>query len=306
MFSRSSTCPPFRLLALACLAACLPWAAQSAGEPGAGALLKQIGVTKGICALPGDRECKLALGLAPESELRFYVQLADAAEVEVARRRAFDAGLYGTRIFVEQGPTERLHLADNVADALLASGAAEKMPVDEALRVVRPQGRVVLGTREETKPFPAGVDDWSHPYHGADNNPVSNDKLARGPYLTQFLADPRYAPLPQVAVSAAGRMFKAFGHIAFKEREEPWLNTLAAFNGYNGTLLWRREIAPALMVHRNTLIATATNVYFGDDRRAKSSMPPRASRREKLPCRRSKPAARSGNGWPSRATRFTR
>ena len=40
--------------------------------------------------------------------------------------------------------------------------------------------------------------------------------------------------------------FKAFGHIAFKEREEPWLNTLAAFNGYNGTLLWRREIPAAL------------------------------------------------------------
>jgi hypothetical protein len=98
---------------------------------------------------------------------------------------------------------------------------------------------------------------------------VSKDTLARGPYLTQFLADPRYAPLPQVAVAAAGRVFKAFGHIAFKEREEPWLNTLAAFSGYNGTLLWRREIAPALMVHRNTLIATATNVYFADDQSCK-------------------------------------
>lgn len=159
----------------------------------------------------GDRECKLALGLARESQLTLDVPLADAAEVEAARRRAFDAGIYGPRIFV----------------------------------------------------------DWSHPYHGADNNPVSNDKLARGPYLTQFLADPRYAPLPQVAVSAAGRMFKAFGHLAFKEREAPWLNTLAAFNGYNSTLLWRREIAPALMVHRNTFIATSTKVYFGDDQSCK-------------------------------------
>ena len=259
----------FKLLVLACLVACLPWAAHSANPPGAQSLLQQIGVTKGICALPGDRDCNLALALARESELMLYVQLAEAAEVEAARRRAFDAGLYGTRIFVERGPTERLHLADNVADAVIASGPAEKMPVAEALRVVRPQGRVILGARQETKPFPAGVDDWSHPYHGSDNNPVSKDTVARGPYLTQFLADPRYAPLPQVAVSAAGRVFKAFGHIAFKEREEPWLNTLAAFNGYNGTLLWRREIAPALMVHRNTLIATATNVYFGDDHSCK-------------------------------------
>jgi hypothetical protein len=162
-----------------------------------------------------------------------------------------------------------LHLADNVADALIAGGPAERMPVNEALRVVRPEGKALLGARQETKPFPAGVDNWTHPYHSADNNLVSQDTLARGPYLTQFLADPRYAPLPRVAVAAAGRVFKAFGHIAFKEREEPWLNTLAAFSGYNGTLLWRREIAPALMVHRNTLIATATNVCFGDDQSCK-------------------------------------
>jgi len=265
----SSAYSRFSLLAVACLTCGLSLTAGSVERSGTRTLLKQIGVTKGICALPGDRGCSLALGLARDSELTLYVQLADPTEVEAARRRAFDAGLYGTRIFVEQGPLQRLHLADNVADALIASGAAEKMPVGEALRVVRPQGRVLLGAREETKPFPAGVDDWSHPYHGADNNPVSNDKLARGPYLTQFLADPRYAPLPQVAVSAAGRVFKAFGHIAFKEREEPWLNTLAAFNGYNGTLLWRREIAPALMVHRNTLIATSTNVFFGDDQSCK-------------------------------------
>jgi hypothetical protein len=31
-----------------------------------------------------------------------------------------------------------------------------------------------------------------------------------------FLADPRYAPLPQVAVAAGGRVFKAYGHLAFK------------------------------------------------------------------------------------------
>lgn len=259
----------FKVLVLAGLVYWLPVVAGSAGQPSAQSLLKQIGVTKGICALPGDRDCNLAISLARASELMLYVQLADAAEVEAARRRAFDAGFYGTRIFVEQGPLQRLHLADNIADAVIASSGAETMRVAEALRVVHPQGRVILGERQETKPFPTGVDDWSHPYHGADNNPVSKDTVARGPYLTQFLSDPRYAPLPQVAVAAAGRVFKAFGHIAFKEREEPWLNTLAAFNGYNGTLLWRHDIAPALMVHRNTLIATATNVYFGDDRSCK-------------------------------------
>ena len=195
----------FNLLSLALLIWSLPFMAQPAERSSALTLLRQIGVTKGICALPGDTGCKLALSLARASDLVLYVQLADAAEVESARHRAYDAGLYGTRIFVEQGPVDHLYLADNVADALVATGPAEKMPVSEALRVVRPEGKALLGARLETKPFPAGIDNWTHPYHGADNNPVSKDTLARGPYLTQFLADPRYAPLPQVAVAAAGR-----------------------------------------------------------------------------------------------------
>ena len=120
-----------------------------------------------------------------------------------------------------------------------------------------------------TKPFPAGVDDWSHPYHGPDNNPQSNDKVIVAPYLTQFLAEPRYAPLPQVAVTSAGRVFKAFGHMAFKEREEPWLNTLVAFNGYNGTMLWQRDLAEGVMIHRNTMVATPAALYFGDDKSCK-------------------------------------
>ena len=231
--------------------------------------LQRLGVTRGICALPGDAKCELALKLARETDLLVYVQLAKAGEVEAARRAADAAGFYGTRIFVERGPYARLHLADNVADALVALGEAAAMSEAEALRVIHPQAKAFLGGKELAKPVPAGVDDWSHPYHGPDNNPLSRDQLARAPYLTQFLADPRYGPLPQAAVASAGRVFKAFGHIAFKTREEPWLNTLAAFNSYNGTLLWRREIPPALMVHRNTLIATPTRLYFGDDKSCK-------------------------------------
>ena len=78
----------------------MPFMSQSAERSSAQALLRQIGVTKGICALPGDAGCKLALNLARATDLVLYVQLADAAEVEAARRRAYDAGLYGTRIFV--------------------------------------------------------------------------------------------------------------------------------------------------------------------------------------------------------------
>ncbi|MDP6720909.1 MAG: PQQ-binding-like beta-propeller repeat protein, partial [Pirellulaceae bacterium] len=83
--------------------------------------------------------------------------------------------------------------------------------------------------------------------------------------MTQFLTEPWYVPMPQVTVASGGRVFKAFGHIALKEREWPWLNSLVAINGYNGTHLWKQKLTPGFMVHRNTLIATPDTLYVADN-----------------------------------------
>ncbi len=232
------------------------------GQP----ILEKIGVTRGICIVLGDNKCELALELARNSELLIYVQLRRAKDVEKARRIVDEAGFYGTRIFVEKGPLSELHIGDNLADAVIAVGRAPKA---EVLRVLRPKGKALLGREVLVKPVPEGVDDWSHPYHGPDNNPQSEDTVIRAPYLTHFMSEPRYAPMPQVAVASAGRAFKAFGHVAFKTREEPFLNKLVAFNGYNGTMLWQRDLAEGVMIHRNTMIATPTILYVGDDKSCK-------------------------------------
>lgn len=109
------------------------------------------------------------------------------------------------------------------------------------------------------------MDDWSHHYHVPDNNPQLRDLLALAPYLTQFIAEPRYAPAAQSAVASAGRVFMAFGNIAWHEREEPWMNTLIATNGFNGTLLWRRPLKPGIMVDRSTMVATPATLYLAAD-----------------------------------------
>ncbi len=90
-------------------------------------VLEKIGVRRGICVVLGDTKCELALKLTRSSELLIYVQLPRAADVESARRAADAAGLYGTRIFVEKGELTRLHLADNLADALVAVGASQNL-----------------------------------------------------------------------------------------------------------------------------------------------------------------------------------
>src|SRR5262249_24190738 len=62
-----------------------------------------------------------------------------------------------------------------------------------------------------------------------------------------------------------GRLFKAFGHLAVKEREWPRLNTSTAQNAVNGTILWKRPVSEGFMIHRNTLIATPSTLYLGDN-----------------------------------------
>ncbi|MCL5280486.1 MAG: PQQ-binding-like beta-propeller repeat protein [Planctomycetes bacterium] len=231
-------------------------------------VVQAVGASHGICVVVGEGACDRALELAKGTELLIYMQLPRTRDFVSACGRVERAGYYGSRVFVAEG-AQKLHLASSVADVVVALGNTAGFSTEEMLRVVRPAGKVILPDKTVTKPFPQGADDWTHPYHGPDNNPQSNDKVIVAPYLTQFMAEPRYAPLPQVCVSSAGRMFKAFGHVAFKEREEPYLNKLVAFNGYNGSILWQRDLTEGVMIHRNTMVATPAKLYVGDDKSCK-------------------------------------
>jgi outer membrane protein assembly factor BamB len=249
-------------------AASLPARAAPAPDDATRALLAQVGVPRGLCVLLEDKGCARAIDLARASGLLLFVQLADPADAAAARRAADEAGLYGTRVFVDAGPLTRLPLADAVADAVVvedADAVRDAAAVKEIYRVLRPGGHDVVGGSVGTKKPPEGIDDWSHHYHGPDNNAQSRDRLARAPYLTQFVAGPRYAPAPQAAVAAGGRLFMAFGNVAWHEREEAWLNTLVAVSAYNGALLWRRPLPPGLLVDRCTMVAAPDALYLADD-----------------------------------------
>jgi outer membrane protein assembly factor BamB len=257
-------------------------------------VVARIGNTPGVGVVLGDDRCRLAIALAKRSRMIWYVQLPDADAVEAASRAADAEGMYGTRVFVAQGSPARIGLADNLADVVLAAddpagvGRIGNPSSDEArlpdglairptvapdraeiLRVLRPEGRAIVGRQEWVKPAPPGVDDWSHHYHRPDNNPLSHDSLARAPYLTQFVVEPRYGPAPQAAVASGGRLFMAFGHVAWHQREEPWLNTLVALNAFNGAMLWTRPLTPGIMVDRSTMIATPQTLYLADDQSCK-------------------------------------
>ena len=229
--------------------------------------LKRIDANRGIAVvldLPAEGAQHI-VDLAAASELTIYFQSASAEQVKAVREAADREELLSRRIFVDQGSLASVHLADNLADSILVSSTATEAVDDaELLRALRPRAVAHVGGRKIVKPVPAGIDDWSHPFHGPDNNPQSNDQLVRGDFRTQFLADPKFSPMPEQSVAAGGRIFKAMGHIAHKENQNAMLNTLLCINAYNGTILWQRPLPTGFMIHRNTMIATDDALYMGD------------------------------------------
>jgi outer membrane protein assembly factor BamB len=231
-----------------------------------------FGVNRGIIAVLGldGGDAGRVVGLAKSDGITVYFQSPVASEVAAVRKAAESAKLLGTRVFVDAGSLKSVHLARNVADGVLVAAAhSRECPRAELLRVLRPRGIARIGTQTLTKPVPQGIDEWTHPYHRPDNNPQSTDKLARGEFRTQFIADPKFSPMPEQTVVAGGRMYKAMGHIAHKANQNAMLNTLLCINAYNGTILWKRPLPKGFMIHRNTMIATDDALYMGDDKSCK-------------------------------------
>lgn len=229
--------------------------------------LDQIADNRGVVAVLGlpKSDPQFVNKLAQARELTVYFQSASGDDISRVRAAAEKAGLLGKSVFVDIGSLDSIHLTHNLADAVVVDDAdAAQTSQEEILRVLRPQGRALVGQRQIVKPIPDGIDDWSHPYHGPDNNPQSLDKYVRGEFETQFIADPKFSPMPEQTVIAGGRIFKAMGHIAHKANQNAMLNSLLCINAYNGSILWKRPLSEGFMIHRNTMIASDDALYLGD------------------------------------------
>lgn len=256
-----------RFLLLACFAALVAWYPISADAGRVEDDLKRIDLKRGIVAVIGisDDDVDHLVELCKASELTLFLQTSDPALAEQARQSADQAELLGRRMFVEVGPRNRVHLGNNVADRIWVVDSSDESPkTPELLRALRPRGIALVGDLKILKPVPEGADDWSHPYHGPDNNPNSDDKLVRGSLRTQFIGYPKFSPMPEQSVIAGGRIYKAMGHIAHKANQNEMLNTLMCINAFNGTILWKRPLPEGFMIHRNTMIATEDALYLGD------------------------------------------
>ena len=90
--------------------------ATALAAPDRDAVVRAVGVPRGIVAVLGERAVPQAIELARETEFLVYLQIPDAGRAETARRELDAAGVYGTRVFVNQAPLSRLGLADNLVE----------------------------------------------------------------------------------------------------------------------------------------------------------------------------------------------
>jgi len=267
-----------RLLIALLLAAALPALAvdtQALAWAQAHDLVRDAGVAGGICCVAQCADPEFPVALARQSKWIVHVLEADEARAEALRDRARALGLRPPGFVVEHWTEDRLPYVENLVDLVIAPDTPPDYWTNarqaEVLRALRPGGKLYKRATNATapwdvamKPPTAGVDDWSHWEHGPDNNPVSTDTVIRAPYMTQWLGLPYYIAMPAVTTAAGGRIFLAMGHIAHHEREEPWLNTLLARNGYNGEELWRRRLPDGYLVHRSAFVATDDTFYMID------------------------------------------
>ena len=267
-----------------------PESVRSAGER----IAEAAGIACGTCCVIDPRDSGAALDLARHGGLFVHALTASGAGASALRGAAVEVGLGLDRFVAEALPLQGLPHASNLLDLVVlvdpTEGMLKALKAQEALRVVRPRGKLAVMTTattesgiaislvqswiaagggapfrmvaekeglwlETTKPEREGVDNWSHWEHGPDNNPVSTDAVIRAPYMTQWLGLPYYIAMPAITTAAGGRTFVAMGHIAHHRREEPWLNTILARNGYNGAELWRRRLPDGYLVHRSAFVA---------------------------------------------------
>jgi len=264
-------------------------------------LVDVSGLPRGLCVVAPCGDGSLAVELARTGRFLVHALDPSAEHVAETAQAADAADLDIREIIVEvSGPGDLPHASD-VVDLMLVVNAPQDTlsaeAVREMLRVTRPRGKVIVGctaahretpsaralrrllggagvgevkvVKDEygvwgviTTPIPEGEDAWSHWEHGPDNNPVSTDAVIRAPYMTQWLGTPYYVAMPAITTAAGGRIFTAMGHIAHHEREEPWLNTILARNGYNGMPLWQRKLPDGYLVHRSAFVATDDAFYM--------------------------------------------
>jgi|GEM_PF-710931 len=241
-------------------------AAGTLGDADATAILAEYGRPNGLCAVV------CASKQTPASFVTAFAQKDRVVHVltgDEAQRAKFAAATIPSacngNVMIEKLELTHLPYVDNLVNLLVVDDmealARSGVKPSELERVVTPGGTMALRKSGKwifsRKPWPTGMDEWSHLNHDAAGNRVSTDKFVRFPFGYQWIDG---APVPEIylgpppkfellkigdcrgMVTANGRLFAVnaaepenFG-LAYPETEE----YLVARDAFNGLMLWKQ------------------------------------------------------------------
>jgi len=252
------------------LCACAADAAVSAKD-----ILDATGVRGGLVVHLGCGDGKLTVALRANESYLVHGLDADAKNIQAARENIRKAKLYG-RVSAEQFSGTRLPYVDNLVNLVVAEDAG-KVPMDEVMRVLCPNGVAMIGGKKTTKPRPKEIDEWTHYMHDPSNNAVAHDSVIGPPRRLQWTGSPRWArhhdhmSSVSAAVASGGRVFYIFDEGSRASILLPPKWTVIARDAFNGTILWKHRIdkwythmmrlksGPAVLPRR--LVAVGDRVY---------------------------------------------
>ena len=144
---------------------------------------------------------------------------------------------------------DRLPYLDNLVNLLVVSDNSG-VPEEEMLRVLAPRGVLMREEngqwRKTVKPWPDGIDEWTHFLHDSGGNAVAEDDRVGPPKRLRWTAGPRwcrsheYPSSVQGVVTGGGRIFTFLDEAPCGVYEKlPQKVSLVARDAFNGVLLWK-------------------------------------------------------------------
>jgi len=259
-------------LAMAALAAPVARAAD------AKAILEAAGVKGGLVVHVGCGDGVLTAALRAGESYLVHGLARDAKNVAAARAHIRSRKLGGkppgplAGVSVARFDGRHLPYVDNLVNLVVAEDLGD-VAMAEVMRVLCPNGVAYVKTGGEpgrrlvrrslgeagslgeggwtktTKPRPKEIDDWTHYLHGPGNNAVANDTVVGPPRRLQWTGGPKWGrhhdhmSSISAMVTAGGRLFAIIDEGPSASILLPPKWRLVARDAFNGTLLWKRDIA---------------------------------------------------------------
>ncbi len=231
----------------------LSFAAARAPAEEAKQILAATGVKGGLIVHIGCGDGKVTAALRANDSYLVHGLDTDAKNVAKARKHIRSKGLYGP-VSVDTFDGKGLPYVENLVN-LIVSDDLGAVTTDEVMRVLCPGGVAYLAKggkwAKTVKPWPADIDEWTHYLHGADGNPVAQDRVVGPPKHYQWVADPVWMRSHEsdssvrTLVTARGRLFYIVDEAPISltgDHPLPDKWSLAARDAFNGVMLWKVPI----------------------------------------------------------------